>query len=83
MKIWYVDCDDLSCAWTKKEDAINYLKEEAKNCNWKIHFPFPKSITDEYMYVDVICTWEDPEFEESNTFHVGIYPIFLDEKPYF
>lgn len=80
MKIWYVDCDDLSCAWTKKEDAIKYFEAEAKNCNWEYKYQYKEALLDNDMFVTarVKCVYEEAE----EIFYVDIYSIFLDEKPY-
>jgi hypothetical protein len=77
MDIWYVDCDDLSCAWTKKKDAVNYVKEEAKNCGWKLTLVqgFEKSETDYLIYY--------AKCKNKPNFIIKVLPTFLDEKPYF
>ena len=76
MKIWYVDCEDLSCAWTEKKDAINYFKTLAEENEWTYYFPFEKSLENNDYYVDIVCTYQE------DTFRVIIHPIYLDEKPY-
>lgn len=76
MTVYYVEmpfgCNDLDCIWTKKEDAINYFFEEAKNNGWQC--------SENY------ATENDFEIFQCECNDLGvasIYPMFLDEKPYF
>lgn len=77
MQIWTVEFDknvgisELDCCWTKKEDAENYLKGEAERCGWTL-----EKIGNDWDDYRVIA-------DNSETFEVSIYPMFLDEKPYF
>ena len=80
MTIWYVDCEALSCAWTKKEDAIKYFEEIAKESNWNYTYTYEESLEDNDYFVDIECSWTDENGE--CFFNVIICSIFLDEKPY-
>ena len=72
MKIWVVDTKyENSCAWTKKEDAINYFLEETKNLGWEI----VKQNIFEYAHYYLVKG-------KDTTWTVRIYNCFLDEKPY-
>lgn len=77
MDIWYVDCDDLSCAWTNRKDAINYVKGEAKNCGWKLDLAYGyEDCESDYLIYNARC-------KNKPSFIIRILPIFLDKKPYF
>lgn len=79
MVIYYVDmpygCKDLNCAWSNFGNAVHYLSEEAKTNNWTVIYI--KS-TDEtsYFYCEL-------GIDNRPLGTAKIYPIFLDEKPYF
>lgn len=78
MTVYYVEmpfgCNDLDCIWTKKEDAINYLIEEAENNGWKWKYSENYTSKEDFEIFAIECYELGPAF---------IYPMFLDEKPYF
>ena len=76
MKIWLVNFDDLTCAWTKREDAISYFHNELKRINASIVIQDgnEKESNDALIYS---ILYEDGSREE-----VVILPTFLDTKPY-
>lgn len=78
MRIWFVEAEcELNCAWTKKEDAIAYVKNEAEKCNWNLDIRWG-SETDEDTYVQYEVNSKDGIYQ----FDLIVYPTFLDEKPY-
>ena len=79
MTIWYVDCYDLSCAWTKKEDAIKYFENEAKGCEWVYKYEDIEALSLDNENFIVAHIQGNEDYED---FTVTIEPIFLDEKPY-
>lgn len=78
MKIWLVDTDmENTCAWSTKEKAISYFKEECKNYDWTWHILYDGNEKDPESCLSYLVT------EEANChFRVEIFPIYLDEKPY-
>lgn len=79
--IWYVDFGDLSCAWTKREDAVNYVHEEAKRLQADIKITDGAEYDPNYGYVEYIITYK--EYDNSTQIEtVTIINTFLDEKPY-
>lgn len=73
MRIWFIETQtELNCAWTKKKDAIAYIKEEAKQCGWNLQL-IVGSEEDDESYVHYTTT---------DFLDILIYPTFLDEKPY-
>ncbi len=73
MKIWVVDCEDLSCAWSSFEKAETFLMGESKRCNWEFC-----NISDRYEN-----EWAVYDFlYENKFFSVSITSYILDEKPY-
>ena len=76
MKIWLVDSgDELTCAWTKRSDAIDYFYEEVKRCKWSIIYVAGEE-KEEDDYLIYTCKFEN-EF-----FTIKIVPLWYDEKPY-
>ena len=75
MTIWYVDCEDLSCAWTQREDAIKYFYEQVKRCEWLIsNITGQENEKDDFLIYT--CVYKQ------DTFEVKIVPISYNEKPY-
>lgn len=77
MLIWLVNCEDLTCAWTKREDAIKYFKEEAKKCEWHYKIVWGSEEEKDWWVEYKIWTDDDPKPDR-----VTIESVFLDEKPY-
>lgn len=78
MKIWLVNTDmENTCAWSTKEKAINYFKEECKDCGWTWRILYDGKEEDPESCLSYFVTTED-----SCKFHVDIFSIYLDEKPY-
>ncbi len=76
MTIWYVDCNDLSCAWTNRKDAIDYVKEEAKNCDWELDLTYgDEDCESDYLIYRA-------RYKNRPSFPIYILPTFLNEKPY-
>ena len=80
--IWIVKFPDemaeLDCCWTKKEDAIKYVKNEAKDCECKdFHLMRgdENSEKDYLVYEYTFDGWGDYEY-------IFIERIYLDTKPY-
>ena len=78
MKIWRVFVgDEADCAWSNKQDAVNYLKEEAKLNGWHLSPPLGNKNEENDDWLTYKCTYE-------NCMRiVYIEPMFLDEKPYY
>ena len=77
--VWFVTffpagMRDLECAWTSKNDAIEYFKNEAKNCGWEYHTPNENE--DDDNSIIFYCRGED------STFTVSINKLYIDCKPY-
>ena len=79
MKIWVVDTDmEDTCAWTKKEDAINYLKEEATKNDWQLFQNIKDNLNnDEDNIIHFLARYSREE-----PWEITIYPMFLNELPY-
>ena len=79
MIVWLVNfpkgCGELNCAWTKKEDALNYLHEEMNFYGWEL-VEEKSNKENPYSYMIFTFACDDNEFE------VLIGPLFVDEKPY-
>lgn len=79
MKIWVVDTKvENTCAWTKKEDAINYLKKEAKVNEWELFHNINENLNndnDDILHFFARYAKEEP-------WEIIIYSMFLDEVPY-
>ena len=81
--IWIVKFPDEmiehDCCWTKKEDAIKYVKNEAKDYEWK-DFHLMKgdenSETDALIYEYTFEGWID-DYE-----YIFIERIYLDTNPF-
>ena len=77
--IWYVSCEDLSCAWTKKEDAIKYVKGEAERCGWIFLACEGVEEDNSYLIYHYKC---EHKYTDDEYFEVPIYPTFFNQKPY-
>ena len=80
MKIWKVSIgNELDCGWSNKQDAINYLKEEAESNGWHLSSPLggKDENKDTEDYLSYWCT-----DAEDYTWIVYIEPMFFNEKPY-
>lgn len=76
--IWYVEFTDLSCAWTKKEDAISYFYNECKRLGATPELEEGDEKDDD-SYLIYHITYDNKEFEDEVIF---IIPVFLNQKPY-
>lgn len=62
MKVWIVDCEDLSCVWSSYEKAKEYILNEAERCEWEL---------DSYDYDD-----EEAKEQGCNLFQFTVLPIY-------
>ena len=79
--VWFVTFPagmrDLECAWTSKNDAIEYFKNEAKNCGWEYHLTQGNEYdSNSIILYDVHCD------EQYSVFEVWIDKMYIDRKPY-
>lgn len=79
MKIWVVDTSmENTCAWTKKEDAINYLKEEAAKNDWQLFQNIKDNLNDDEDNIVHFLA----RYSREEPWEITIYTMFLDELPY-
>jgi len=76
--IWYVEFTDLSCAWTKREDAISYFYNECKRIGATAELQEGDE-KDDSSYLIYHITYDDGKYEDET---IWILPLFLDQKPY-
>ena len=76
-KVWYVDCQDLSCCWTTKKGALDYFLGEAKKGDWKY-----KVVTVEESLDPNNDYYVEFEMKGWCNNRVLIIPLPLDSKPY-
>ena len=78
MKIWLVNTDmENTCAWSTKKKAVDYFKEECKDCGWTWRILYDGNEEDPESCLSYLAIEED-----GCSFHIDIFPISLDEKPY-
>lgn len=72
MSIWFVDWEDLSTAWSSKEKALEFLRQEAERINAKM------VITEEWKN----SFWVAMVYEDGETVHIDCCEYPIDELPY-
>lgn len=82
MMLWYVECEDLSCVWDTKKQAIDYFKGEVKRCEQEYYLVDG----DDDINNDNFVIYSIAYFDENGIKHgggeVAIYQICYNEKPY-
>lgn len=70
--IWFVDWEDLSTAWSSKEKALEFLRQEAKRINATM------AISEEWEH----SFWVAIRYEDGEIVHIDCCEYEIDTLPY-